>query len=70
MSVFLEQYVCAPLKDLLHSAPARDALPNLSLKLSDKSLLITIGNETLSIARPTQAGDEPQAPSDDVADEL
>jgi hypothetical protein len=70
MSIFLEQYVRSPLKDLLNNAPARDSLPDLSLKMSDKFLEITIGSEVLTIARPSLAGSEPQASEDTLADDV
>lgn len=64
MSVFLEKYVRSPLKDLLDNAPTREDLPDLSLKLRGDSLTITIGDERLTIARPSQAGAEPQRSED------
>lgn len=68
MSVFLENYVRAPLKDLLDNAPPRDDLPELRLNLDATHLTISIGPETIKIARPLKAGVETQAAEDAVPD--
>lgn len=68
MSVFLENYVRAPLRNLLVSAPER--LPDFRVRDGGDTILIEIGTEGLIIPRspvPEYGSDEPLA--DDIDEE-
>lgn len=57
ISVFLEKYVKEPLNNLLESAPSRQELPGLSLRQTNTSIQISIGNEIITIVRPVKEED-------------
>ncbi|MGY3087723.1 hypothetical protein ACVWYF_000749 [Hymenobacter sp. UYAg731] len=66
IAVFVEKYVRAPLADLLTEAPARDALPDLSIRQTADRIVITIDGEELSINRPKDLRGAAEIASDDV----
>jgi hypothetical protein len=68
MSVFLEKYVRAPLRDLLASVPKR--LPDLTVRDGGNTISIYIGEEKLAISRSpvTEYGTDEPLP-DDVDEE-
>jgi hypothetical protein len=67
MSVFLEKYVRAPLRDLLETAPAR--LPDLLLRDGGGVLSIGVGTETLTISRSPSSDFDMEEPLPDDVDE-
>lgn len=66
IAVFVEKYVRTPLAELLAEAPARDALPDLSIKQTADKILITIDGEELSINRPKDVRGAAEIASDDA----
>lgn len=52
IAVFVEKYVRVPLASLLDEAPARDALPDMSIRQILDNIIITIDGEELLITRP------------------
>lgn len=70
MAVFLEKYVREPVLSLLKEVP--QVLPELTLRASEKSLSISVGNETLNILRcsDTKLAAEPDEMPPDVDDHL
>jgi len=66
IAVFVEKYVRRPLAELLAEAPARDALPDLSIKQTTDSIIITIDGEELPISRPKDLRGAAEISSDDA----
>lgn len=52
IAVFVEKYVRLPLANLLAAAPERDQMPELNVRQTPDSIILTIGGEELSIDRP------------------
>lgn len=52
IAVFVEKYVRQPLANLLAAAPGRTQLPELNLRQTSNSIVITVGGEELTIVRP------------------
>lgn len=69
MGTFLKKYVHIPLAQLLAEAPT-DALPELRMSMTSKSLSVTLEKSTFTIERtPGEADDEREVP-DDVEDSI
>jgi hypothetical protein len=70
MSLFLEKYVRGPIEQLIEEAP--QTLPTFVAKMSDNSISISVGDETMQIARrESEAGEEQHdEPPDDVEDNI
>ena len=70
MSLFLEKYVRTPIDRLIVATPQK--LPNFTATMSDDSISLSIGSETLHIARSAMAPDDnhhDEAP-EDVGDNI
>jgi hypothetical protein len=69
MALFLENYVRYPLQSLL--AEASDILPDFSAIMRDGNILLSIGDESLSIVRSSQTilADSPMH-AEDVGDQI
>ncbi len=70
MAMFLERYVRAPIDDLIRSAP--DPLPDLLARISPDRILLTVGDETMTIRRSVDVDlqSESDALPPDVTDGL
>ena len=68
MSVFLQKYVRVPIDDLIHNAPDRDALPDMTLSLAGGSVLISVDGEKLTI--PRSVIDEAPPTNDDIPEDI
>ena len=66
IAVFVEKYVRGPLDNLLAEAPARNALPDFSIKQTDDKIIITIDGEELLINRPKDLRGAAEVASDDA----
>ena len=69
MSIFLEKYVRTPIQDLL--THAKNELPDLTAKWSERSIDIAVAGETLKIARhPEPVEDDGDTMPADADDEI
>jgi hypothetical protein len=70
MSMFLDLYIKGPIDNLIQGAS--EELPNISAQMSDTSIDITVGEETLSIRRgtPQPVDDSHDSSPDDVSDNI
>ena len=58
IAVFVEKYVRLPLSSLLAAAPARDTLPEMNVRQTTDSIIITVDGEVLTINRPKRLTSE------------
>lgn len=70
MALFLEKYVRAPIDRLIKEAP--QTLPKFVAEMSDGSIVISVGNESLHIVRREAQIEEDQhdEPPDDIGDDI